>query len=446
MKDLNVLKKLSVLSTKILKKQKEMYDADGRVPKAESINGRTSLKIATAGMAIGFVCSVPAGYLYADELGDILSSRKNALFDYQFQSNDLEYDILSKNWINPVSIQYSKTYSEQYSDKTVQTGSFTIGIDQPIFKSGGIYYAIKYAEALHDANAADIILQKHQMIGNAVAQLFLIKKLKLQQNKLAYLIKNDEIDIRQKRESYEAGLLDSSFLDQALLQRNVDETSLLETEISLMQAKKDFALLSDKDPESLRLPRLKLIAASEFKGANLELARERLREKEKAYNAKMTWAKYLPTVSLQGRYTDGDNNPYSYSSIPLEERYYNYGFTISIPIDINSLSEVEAAKVARLKAATEVIDRQNTIDEEYNQVSQNLHIIDKKIQLAQKDEKLYQNLYLLTRNLEKAGEKTSYDTAMMKNSLEIKKLDQKIYETDKQTELLKLYLKVENAL
>jgi hypothetical protein len=52
----------------------------------------------------------------------------------------------------------------------------------------------------------------------------------------------------------------------------------------------------------------------------------------------------------------------------------------------------------------------------------------------------------LTRNLEKAGEKTSYDTAMMQNSLEIKKLDQKIYEVDKQIELLKLYIKVENAL
>ncbi|MDQ1326615.1 MAG: hypothetical protein QG564_1740 [Campylobacterota bacterium] len=388
---------------------------------------------------IYFFGTFSPGYLHADELGDILSKNKTALFDYQFQSNDLEYDILSKSWINPIAIQYSKTYSEQYSDKTVQTGSFSIGIDQPIFKSGGIYYSIKYSEALHDANVADIMLQKRQMIGSAVTQLYMMKKLELQQKKLTYLIKNDTIDIKQKRESYEAGLLDSSFLDQALLQKNVDETSLLETEISLMQAREEFGVLSDKDPKQLTLPKLKLIAASDFRGSNLELARERLREKEKAYNAKMTWAKYLPAISLQGRYTDGDVNPYSYFST-LKERYYSYGFTISMPIDINSLSEIEAAKVARMKAAAEVIDRQNTIDEEYNLVNQNLRIIDKKIQLAQKDEELYQNLYHLTRNLEKAGEKTSYDTAMMKNSLEIKKLDQKIYEVDKQIELLKLYI------
>lgn len=445
MRGLSVLKKLSVLLFKTCKRQNFIYCTYADLSFRKRSQKQPFSKVVLLSAVACFLGTFSAGYLHADELGDILSKNKTALFDYQFQSNDLESDILSKSWINPIALQYSKTYSEQYSDKTVQTGSFSIGIDQPIFKSGGIYYSIKYSEALHDANAADIMLQKRQMIGNAVTQLYAMKKLELQQQKLTYLIRNDTIDIKQKRESYEAGLLDSSYLDQALLQKNVDETSLLETEISLMQSKQEFAVLSDKDPKHLKLPKLKLISASDFKGSNLELARERLREKEKAYNAKMTWAKYLPTISLQGRYTDGDVNPYSYFST-LKERYYSYGFTISMPIDINSLSEVEAAKVARMKAATEVIDRQNMIDEEYNLVNQNLRIIDKKIQLAKKDEKLYQNLYQLTRNLEKAGEKTSYDTAMMQNSLEIKKLDQKIYEVDKQIELLKLYIKVENAL
>ncbi|MBD3789835.1 MAG: TolC family protein [Campylobacterales bacterium] len=392
------------------------------------------------------LCSLSAAsWLFADELSDILSNNKTAIFDYQFQSNDLEYDKLSKSWINPVTVQYSKTYTEQFKSGRIGTGSFTIGIDQPIFKSGGIYFAIKYAKAFHDANEADILLQKRQMIGNAVNLLFTMKKLKLQQQKLKYLIKNDAIDIKLKQESYDAGLLDSSFLDQALLQKNLDETSLLEMEVSLAQARQNFTLLSDKDPETLKLPTLRLISAKEYQGSNLELARERLRAKEANYNAKMTWTKYLPTVSLQGRYTDGDLNPLFQNPL-LKEQYSTYGFTISMPIDINSLSDIEASKVAHLKAATEVIDRQDTVDEEYRLVNQNLNIIDKKIQLAQKDEKLYQNLYRVTKNLQKAGEKTTYDTAMMQNSLEIKRLDQKIYMIDKQIELLKLYTKVADAL
>jgi hypothetical protein len=73
-------------------------------------------------------------------------------------------------------------------------------------------------------------------------------------------------------------------------------------------------------------------------------------------------------------------------------------------------------------------------------------VIDKKIALARKDEKLYSRLYKTTKNLASVGEKTSYDTAMMHNSLKVKKLDRQIYMLDKQIELLALYTKVENAI
>ncbi|TET88530.1 MAG: hypothetical protein E3J96_03160 [Sulfurovum sp.] len=383
--------------------------------------------------------------VHADELSDVLSDNKNILFDYEFQTNELESDKLSKSWIDPIMLQYSRTYSEQFADRTTQTGSFTVGIDQPIFKSGGIYFAIKYAQALRGANEAEIKLKKREMIGSAVKLLFEMKKLKLEQKKLALLIKNDVIDIRLKRESYEAGLIDSSFLDQAILKRNQDETQHLEMEVSLMTLEQSFTLLSDKDPNTLKLPKLKLISAERYKGTNLELTRDKLRATEKGYNAKMTWAKYLPTVSLQGRYTDADPNPL-YERPGLEEKYWTYGFTISMPLNINTFSDIEASKVAHLKAQTEVIERKHTIDEEYKLVKNKLRIIEKKIMLARKDENLYNRLYITTRNLAKAGEKTSFDTAMMRNSLQVRKLDQKIYRLDKQIELIGLYTKVANAL
>lgn len=383
--------------------------------------------------------------MLADELSDILSDNKNILFDYEFRSNTAQSDMLEKSWINPIMLQYSKSYSKQFTDQTVQTGSFSIGIDQPIFRSGGIYFAIEYAQALRGANEAEIKLKKREMIGSAVKLLFEMKKMNLEQKKLALLIKNDKLDIRQKRESYEAGLMDSSFLDQAILKANQDETKKLETEISLMKLKQSFALLSEKDPNKLKLPKLKLISAQRYKGSNLELVRDRLRAKEKGYNAKMTWAKYLPSISLQGRYTDADLNPL-FPQSGLEEKYWTYGFTVSMPLNINMFSDIEASKVAHLKAQTEVIERKHTIDEEYKLIQNKLKIIEKKIKLARKDEKLYARLYKTTKNLAKAGEKTSLDTAMMFNSLKVRKLDQKIYELDKQIELIELYTKVANAI
>ncbi len=392
------------------------------------------------------LCSLLASsVVHTDELGDILSDNKELIFDYQFQSNELESDMLSKSWLNPVNVQYNKNFTTQYTDQTVRTGNFAVIIDQPIFRSGGIYYGIKYSQALRDANYAELTLQKRTMIGDAISILFNLKKTKLEQEKMKYQIKNDAIDIRQKRDSYESGLLDSSFLDQAILKKSQDETALLQMDLTIMELKQKFSLLSDKNPDSLRLPALKLMSKSKYSTENLELKRDRLRAEQSSYNQKVTWAKYLPTVSLQGRYTNGDLNPL-FARPGLEEEYYNYGFTISIPLDINSFSDIEASKVEKLRAAVEVLDRKDTVEEEYDWIHNSLSILDKKIVLAKKDEKVYKSLYRLTKNLADAGEKTSLDADIMHNSLQIRKIDQKIYEIDKQVQLLKLYVRVENAI
>jgi len=392
------------------------------------------------------VCSLLfSSSVYADELGNILSKNKELLFDYDFKSNDLEADMLSKSWINPVTLRYKKNYSTQFIDRTTKTGNYSISIDQPIFRSGGIYYAIKYSQALHDANEADLKLQKRIMIGDAVSILFNLKKNRLEQEKMRYLIKNDKIDIRQKRDSYDAGLLDSSFLDQAILKKSQDEATVLQLELNFLELKQRFSLLSDKNPNSLRLPVLKMMSKRKYSEQNLELKKDRLRAEESAYNANVTVAKYLPTVSLQGQYLDGDLNP-MYANPMIKEKYYNYGFTVSMPIDINSLTDIEASKVKKLRAATQVLDRKDQVNEEYQWIHNSLNILDKKIVLAQKDEKVYKNLFRLTKNLAQAGEKTSLDADIMQNSLQIRKLDQKIYKIDKQVQLLKLYIRVENVL
>ncbi len=392
------------------------------------------------------VCSLCISLLYADELSEILSKKKALLFDYQFESNELESDKLSKSWINPIRLNYSKNYTTQFGDNTLNTGTFSVVIDQPIFRSGGIYYAMKYADSLRLANSSEITLQKRKMIGDAVEILFNLKKTNLEQEKMRLLIQNDMIDIRQKRDSYESGLLDSSFLDQAILKKSQDEAALLELELRYLELKQRFSLLSDKDPESLQLPRLKLMQKEKFIQENLDLQTDRLRAEASEYNEKITWAKYLPAISLQGQYINGDINPlFIGPGSTLQEQYYNYGFSISMPIDINAFADIEASKVEKLKAAVQVLDRQESIQEEYQWIVNTLKVLDKKIALAQKDEKVYQNLFTVTKNLVQAGEKTAYDAQTMQNSLQIRGIDQQIYALQKQIYLLKLYVRMENA-
>ncbi len=394
------------------------------------------------------LCSVwLSSALYADELSTILSENKELLFDYDFKSNELQSDMLSKSWINPVKVRYGKDYTTRFRDRTINTGTFSVFIDQPIFRSGGIYYAIKYSGALRDANEAELKLQKRKMIGDAVSILFSLEKNRLEQKKMRYLVKNDKIDIRQKKDSYDAGILDSSFLDQSILKKSQDEATLLELELNYLEFKQRFSLLSDKNPDKLKLPKLKMLSKKNYAKQNLELKKDVLRAEESSYNAKVTIAKYLPTLSVQGQYTDGDLNPlFGGQNSALEEKYYNYGFSVSMPLDINSFSDIEAAKVEKLRAATQVLDRKDTVNEEYMWIYNSLNILDKKIYLAQKDEKVYKNLLRLTKDLARAGEKTSLDADIMSNSLQIRKLDQKIYRIDKQLKLLQLYIRVENVL
>jgi hypothetical protein len=116
-----------------------------------------------------------------------------------------------------------------------------------------------------------------------------------------------------------------------------------------------------------------------------------------------------------------------------------------MPININSLTDAEASKVAYMEASTQVIDQKKRVDLEYQTILNNLRIINKKIALDHKDEKLYQRLYSVTKNLEIAGEKTSYETELMLNSLMTKRLDQQIHKIDKQLQLLSLYIKVNDV-
>ena len=389
------------------------------------------------------ICSLLYTTTYGQRLSSILSDNKSLIFDYELQKNELDSDKLSNSWLNPIRLKYKKTYTTQYGDKPIITGNYSINIDQPIFRSGGIYYGIKYAKVLRKANKAQIKVQKRAMITNAVSILFNIKKTKLQQKKLRYKIKNDRIDIKQKRDSYESGILDSSFLDQSLLQKSQDETSLLQLELNLLQLKQQFAILSNKKPHKLRLPKLKLVSKRHYKKSNLELKRDILRAKQSKLNVELTKAKYLPSISVQAQYINGDINPlFKFPNSTLREEYYNYGFTISMPLDINTFKDIESAKVAKLKSAVEVIDRKNTINKEYDWIRDTLKIINKQINLAHKDEKVYYSLYRLTKNLVEAGEKTKLDSQLMHNSLKIRKIDQQIYRIDKQIQLLKLYSRI----
>lgn len=380
------------------------------------------------------------------ELSNVLSADQNALIEYQKEDSQLQSSQLESSWINPVMLQYSKNYSTQFGE-TIDTKQFIVSVDQPIFKVGGIWSAIKYAKALGKANNLEIELQKRQLISQALSILYTLKKSKLQLAKLELTLANDNLDIQIQKESYEEGLSNRTLYDQALLKRNQDNTSKLELELTLSKLENDFSLLSEDNPYTLALPNFSMIDSSRYMSEQLELQRDTLRVEEKKHNSYMIVTKYLPEISITGRYTNEDLNPlFAMPGSSLKREYVNYGFKVTLPLSVNSLEDIQSAKIAYLNAKITLDEKKKSVANNFKLVQKRLEIIDKKIALSKDDEKHYLSMLTTARDFEKVGDQTALDTKIVENSVKIRELDQEIYKIDAQLELLGLYVNVADAL
>ncbi|MEJ5168939.1 MAG: TolC family protein, partial [Arcobacteraceae bacterium] len=129
-------------------------------------------------------------YSFAAEEAKILSEDRASIFDLNEQKAIEDSAKLSKDWINPITYTYS---SMEYRDSQNQDRTSVVAINQPIFKSGGIYRAIKYASSLRNATLAEVEIARKALIKDATTTLFEIHKIEAQIKKQEYLIKNSEL-------------------------------------------------------------------------------------------------------------------------------------------------------------------------------------------------------------------------------------------------------------
>ncbi len=376
-------------------------------------------------------------------LPNYLSDEKNLILQYSDELNTLNSSILRKSWISPVMIEYSDSKMSNSSQRDGTDRVWSVAIDQPIFKSGGIYSAIKYANAFEDANRANIDIQRRALISSAIETLFNIKKLTLQIKQAKLLVTNDNIDVQRKKEQYLAGVIDSSFLNQAILQRNRDKTQILALKLALSEAKSAFIKLSGKSPKGFRLPHLKLIAKDRYISNNIEIKQKRLENISDDYKISTTMSKYLPTVSIFGRYSDEDNDMGAFPS-HYKDSYYTTGIKVDLALNINALEDIEASRVNYMKSAVELQDKAIEAKQDYNSAISEIRLIEQKIKLARDDYKLYKSLLKSTIEQAHAGTKTKLDIKTMKNSMNISLIDARVYEIERQIALLKLYSKIED--
>jgi len=383
--------------------------------------------------------------LFANEnnasLDSYISEYKKEQFGYDYEKNEAESSKLRDSWIAPLLLNYSYSRSKPFEDEQINQNA-AIKMDQPIFQSGGIYYGIKFANASKKYSDYTIDVAKRKMIKETVSILMQIKQTTLKEKAQKLQIENAEINLAQKKEQYLSGQLDSGFLDNAIIQRNIVIQALYDIQTIKEKLITEFSTLSDLDYKSAPIPHLEYISSEDFIKHNIVLKQNAAKIEKDDYFKNVTTAKYLPKISFTAGYNwSQSEQQFAAGQRPFKNdlSYYDYGVRASMPLDINTFRDIESVKVDYLKSKVVQKDKQRELQALFEQVLHNIENYDKKINLSNENIEIYTKLLDDTKELFRTGYKTEYDVNTLQNSVKIQQINSQLFEIDKQRALLDLY-------
>ncbi len=374
--------------------------------------------------------------LFASE---ILSDAQRSSLELQKEKAVQDSEATKYQWLNPI------TYTGSYQNGSEPGDSLTstISISQPIFKSGGIESTMKYAENIKSSSTISIEMQKKVLIKSAYNLAYTIKKTDLQMAKTKLALENAKIDLRIKKESVTNGLLDISFLNNAILTKNSIDATLLELDFTKINLINSFKNISTFDPYKVELPVLTKVNSKDFKEKHLEILKTQIDIESKKNLEETTISNYRPSIVANGSYT------YDHTSIssahPKDTTGSVYGVKVVIPLDYNYYAKTGSAKVDYLKSKQDLEILKTKEANFFKTQELKITMLDSKLTLTKENIVVYNDLLAQNIELASVGIKTRDDVQVIQNSRDSELLNMKIFEIDKQLELLEIYGKIENA-
>ncbi len=365
---------------------------------------------------------------------NILSEDRLNLFEYNNKKNEENSSKLKKDWVNPINLSFTKSYTD-----TNNATTSSISINQPIFKSGGIYSAIKYADANYEYNNFDIELQKKELIKTATTLLFNLNIIDLNIKKNELLLKNANIDVQRKKEQVLTGFLDTSTLDNAIIDANSIKNNLADLYYQKEELNYNFSNIASGDYKSFELPVLSLNDENTYLQNNLELAKAKADIKQNDNYVNMTISKYLPQVNANFNHKQNHEKD---NGLPTNENINSYGFSVSIPLDIRTFNDIETQRINYLSSKLNLKNQELEEKNFYRTKLSKIKMYDNKKEIAKSDYELYSSLLEVIIEERDAQLKTQSDVDILKNSQEIRLIELNILKLQKQIELLELYAKM----
>ncbi len=372
----------------------------------------------------------------------LLSAPKHEVLRYEKENIDAEHEKLRTNWLSPINLNgsYSSAKSAQggiHSDTRSVWASFS----QDIFRSGGITYQIEYADAQKESRLIALQQTTAKLNGQIFNTLLSLKKsgYQLEQNNLR--LKNKEIEIFIKRQLYDAGKVDITELNNALMDKSGELKSRAALRAAIAQYRLELSKNSDIDAETFALPAFVLSEKEQFLHNQFDIAYARSQSQTLLHRYDITQAGYLPTVALNG--TLGYQNVDA-RELPNDYRgqYYNAGITLSLPLAYNASATMQEARSAYLKENAQITDKTRENEALYRQSLELIASYEEVITITSDNLKLYDDLIQAVQSGVNAGVKTGYDLQTLKNTKAIEELEIQINRINIQIELAKLHFAI----
>lgn len=378
--------------------------------------------------------------LFGNEV-DLLSKEKKELLFQEQKRYESEHEKLKNNWIAPLNLNASYGYDKSANDTHSDMKKIQASISQDIFRSGGISYAINYADAKKRADELGLFKEISSLNEDLFLSLLGYKKNSYELEQSTKRVANYDIEIFIKRQLYSAGKVDITELNNALMSKSGELKNYALLEANRAKYRLEISKLSDIDPESYPLYTFELVQEESYLKDSFDLQYTDAQSKtyQQLYN--ITKSSYLPSLSINGSA--------GYQSYDARDRlmgydggFYSAGLSLNIPLAYNASATKDEAKATFLKSSVTLQDKERSLRASYAQAIELIKSYKRYIEITSKNLSLYDELITVIQAGVDMGYKTGYDLQTLKNSKDIEQFNIKINEINIELELAKLHFSI----
>ncbi|MBE0498010.1 MAG: TolC family protein [Campylobacterales bacterium] len=386
-------------------------------------------------MKKALLLAVCAAAVFAGE--SVLSDEKQELLQLKREKIREDITLQKREWVSPLRLSLSINRNKSATFQESETKSAGVDWSQDLFRSGGIGYSIDQAKALGmsrllgvDREEAEYLKQAYTLYAQCERD-----RLKLRQNELT--LHNRDLDLFIITAKYKAGSADISELNRATIDRDTARTALIASKNVLRNEEYGLKkLLGEAQIDPDTLSSIPLISKEEYLKQHLELLQYEAQDRSDEAGAKIVRSAYLPKLTFNGSYGYTD---YQSERIEYAGNNYNYGATLSMPLDINTKAQMLSSRLQLLQTRTARLDRSQELEQEYAMRFFTIADYEERIGVAQEMLVIYQELYSFTQQQVTTGAKTVYELESLGNSVQIQELEKEIQTHNILIEKISLY-------